>query len=62
MGKTVRAAPRPGGQVIDIDLMPDRMETMIRAGDDAERSDEEERCINPAGDDAERSNDEERRP
>jgi hypothetical protein len=34
---------------------------MTRAGDDAERSDEEERRCNPAGDDAERSDEEERR-
>jgi hypothetical protein len=33
----------------------------MRAGDDAERSDAEERRISPAGDDAERSDDEERR-
>jgi hypothetical protein len=32
-----------------------------RAGDDAERSDEEERRMNSAGDDAERSDEEERR-
>ena len=36
--------------MIDIAPMADRMEAMIRAGDDAERSDEEERRINPAGD------------
>jgi 23S rRNA pseudouridine1911/1915/1917 synthase len=35
---------------------------VIRAGDDAERSDEEERRMSPAGDDAERSDEEERRP
>jgi segregation and condensation protein B len=35
---------------------------VIPAGDDAERSDEEERRINPAGDEAERSDEEERRP
>jgi hypothetical protein len=35
---------------------------MARAGDDAERSDEEERRkMAPAGDDAERSDEEERR-
>ena len=34
---------------------------MTRAGDDAERSDEEERRKIPAGDDAERSDEEERR-
>jgi 23S rRNA pseudouridine1911/1915/1917 synthase len=34
---------------------------MSRAGDDAERSDEEERRMIPAGDDAERSDEEERR-
>jgi hypothetical protein len=34
---------------------------MRRAGDDAERSDEEERRTIPAGDDAERSDEEERR-
>ena len=33
----------------------------MRAGDDAERSDEEERRLFPAGDDAERSDEEERR-
>jgi hypothetical protein len=33
----------------------------MRAGDDAERSDEEERRMSPAGDDAERSDEEERR-
>jgi hypothetical protein len=32
---------------------------MSRAGDDAERSDEEERRITPAGGDAERSDEEE---
>jgi hypothetical protein len=32
----------------------------MRAGDDAERSDEEERRTNPVGDDAERSDEEER--
>jgi ribosome maturation factor RimP len=35
---------------------------MCRAGDDAERSDEEERRNVTAGDDAERSDEEERRP
>ena len=34
---------------------------MSRAGDDAERSDAEERRMSPAGDDAERSDAEERR-
>jgi hypothetical protein len=34
---------------------------MTRAGDDAERSDEEERRMIPAGDDAERSDEQERR-
>jgi hypothetical protein len=34
---------------------------MTRAGDDAERSDEEERRMTRAGDDAERSDEEERR-
>jgi hypothetical protein len=34
---------------------------VTRAGDDAERSDEEERRMIPAGDDAERSDEEERR-
>jgi len=34
---------------------------VTRAGDDAERSDEEERRMTPAGDDAERSDEEERR-
>jgi hypothetical protein len=34
---------------------------MTRAGDDAERSDEEERRHERAGDDAERSDEEERR-
>jgi hypothetical protein len=34
---------------------------IARAGDDAERSDEEERRTTPAGDDAERSDEEERR-
>jgi polyketide synthase 13 len=33
----------------------------MRAGDDAERCDEEERRMSPAGDDAERSDEEERR-
>jgi hypothetical protein len=33
----------------------------MRAGDDAERSDAEERRISPAGDDAERSDEKERR-
>jgi len=33
----------------------------MRAGDDAERSDAEERRTSPAGDDAERSDAEERR-
>jgi hypothetical protein len=33
---------------------------MTRAGDDAERSDEEEQRMNPAGDDAARSDEEER--
>jgi hypothetical protein len=35
---------------------------VIRAGDDAERSDAEERRMTRAGDDAERSDAEERRP
>jgi hypothetical protein len=34
---------------------------MSCAGDDAERSDEEERRLMPAGDDAERGDEEERR-
>ena len=34
---------------------------MTPAGDDAERSDEEERRLWPAGDDAERSDEEKRR-
>ncbi|CLA11221.1 segregation and condensation protein B [Mycobacterium tuberculosis] len=34
---------------------------MVGAGDDAERSDEEERRLTSAGDDAERSDEEERR-
>jgi hypothetical protein len=33
----------------------------VTAGDDAERSDEEERRLSTAGDDAERSDEEERR-
>jgi 23S rRNA pseudouridine1911/1915/1917 synthase len=37
------------------------MDGMTPAGDDAERSDEEERRLWPAGDDAERSDEEERR-
>jgi 23S rRNA pseudouridine1911/1915/1917 synthase len=36
------------------------MDGMTPAGDDAERSDEEERRLWPAGDDAERSDEEER--
>jgi hypothetical protein len=37
------------------------MDGMAPAGDDAERSDEEERRLWSAGDDAERSDEEERR-